>query len=70
MSVPKRQGNQPCAVEITDILKTTESTITVMLKQTGKAAVIRRDLAEIYGCRMFLPYWLAHKILNTSTSAQ
>lgn len=59
------QNNQPYAVEITDIIDTTESTITARLKKTGKAVVIRRDLADIIGCRMYIPYWLAKKILNT-----
>jgi len=60
------QSNQPYALEITDILKTTERTIQVMLKNTGKPVWIRRDMAQIFGNRMFVPFWLAQKILSSS----
>ena len=64
MSATTRQNNEPYALEITDITATSERTVTVVLKDTGKAAVIRRDLAEFHGVRMFVPFWLAKRLLK------
>lgn len=67
MSAVSRQNNQPYGLEITDILDTTDDYhVTVVLKKTGKPMTIRRDQAEFYDRRMYVPYWLAKKILQLS----
>lgn len=54
---------QKTAIEIIGIGETTDRVIELLLKGGGSAR-IRRDQAEIFGDRAFVPKWLADKILK------
>ena len=66
MSLADRYQWAPVSLEITDILRTDERVIRVVLKATGRPADLRRDLIEVYPGRITAPRWLAEKILTTS----
>ena len=53
---------QKTAIEISGIGSTNERVVEVIIKATGKPASIRRDLAEFYPGRVFVPLWLAQRI--------
>jgi len=50
------------AVEISGISFADDRVIEVIVKDTGKRAKIRRDMAEFEHHRVFIPLWLAEKI--------
>lgn len=68
-STASRVAWQKTAIEISGIGTTNDSVIEVIVKATGKPARIRRDLAEIYPGRVFVPQWLALKINPKTTSS-
>ena len=53
---------QKTAIEISGIGATSERVVEVIIKATGKPASIRRDMAEFYPGRVFVPLWLAQRI--------
>ncbi len=69
MSIANRRNNSPFAIEIIDILETSERIVKVVLKN-GKPFSIRRDLAEFSRGRVYIPYWLAKKVLPASRNKE
>jgi hypothetical protein len=59
---PNKIAWQKTAIEISGIGNTSERVVEVIIKDTGKPASIRRDLAEFYPGRVFVPLWLARRI--------
>ena len=64
MNAISKQGSQPYGITISDIVSTSERIIRVRLADSGKVVPIRRDLADFHGDMMFVPYWLAEKLLD------
>jgi len=53
---------QKTAIEISGIGYTNDQVVEVIIKATNKPARIRRDMAEFYNKRVFVPLWLAQRI--------
>jgi hypothetical protein len=53
---------QKTAIEISGIDYTSDDVVEIIIKDTGKPARIRRDMAEFYNKRVFVPLWLAQRI--------
>ena len=53
---------QKTAIEISGIVDADDWVVEVIIKATGKPASIRRDMAEFYPGRVFVPLWLAQRI--------
>ena len=51
------------AIEIVDIVDTTENSIKAVVKRTGKAANFPRSLTQFHGPLAIIPEWLARQIL-------
>lgn len=51
------------AIEIVDIVGTTDNAIKAVVKQTGKQANFPRRLTQIHGPLAIIPEWLARQIL-------
>ena len=58
----KKLACQKTAIEISGIGYTDDWVVEVIIKATGKPASIRRDMAEFYPGRVFVPLWLAKRI--------
>lgn len=55
-------NQQKTAIEISDIIRTTERVVEVIIKATGKPASMPRDLVEFFPGVVYVPAWLAQKI--------
>ena len=51
------------AIEIVDIVDTTENSIKAVVKRTGKTANFPRSLTQFHGPLAIIPEWLARQIL-------
>ena len=60
---------QKTPMQIDDICKIDGDVIEVVLRETGKPARIRRDMAEFYPGVVYVPLWLAERIRGNKIDA-
>jgi len=64
VSLANRYLWQKYPLKITDITDSNEKAIKFILVETGTQAWIKREYAELYGDTVYVPRWLAKRILN------
>jgi len=64
MSFPRSEP--VAALELSDILRTTDRGIWVRIKATGKLAWLPRSRSQIFNRTAFVPQWLADKLCPAS----
>lgn len=64
MSIKQQIAWQKTPLEITGIGEIRDKTVEVTLKKTGKKCWLKKKLVEFHPGRVYVPQWLAHKILE------